>query len=315
LQAVADEAPHDLGLLSRVQVRSRRRARVRRIGALSGVAAAVALVVAGVTLLPGGARSSVRYTTPPDEFFMSGKALDLRFPWVVQGLPNGLTQDEVVLGRTVDTTSATWTRGGSGGEVALSITTGPRDLHGMLDQPTKVTAVTVRNHDDGRLACRPGTCELSWQERPGEWLDVYRDLGTAADASIPTLTVAAHLVRHEVVRHQALVMGAVPVGCRIGFVDAHSTLLTGSGVCERAAAVVYTGTIPTNLHGKAVDIAGHQGILLTQRGVLGNASDQKAFRAELHLDRGRVLEVLVPADHGWNEQLLRYFVEHLTLPA
>ncbi len=313
MAALADQAPTDAGLLARVQVRTQRRERARRVqwGVASVGLAAVA--AAAAVALPGAGSAGLEYgATSPDAFFESGADLAVRFPFTLGTLPRGVDANDISVYRDDELLTATWTYPPPNDSVALELLVGQRPLPTDGDPISRSETVTVRGHA-GELTCSDLTCALRWREAAGQWLRLS-GAGMTDDDVASLKAVAEGLQRLEYVRRPTGVLaGVVPRGCGLRGAGDSFLQLTGGPTCNRVSAQTYTGTSRTDRPGgRSVVIDGRPGLLSTY-GEPGSLLAPLSYRVTLDLGDGRALEVMVPQGTGWDEPLLRYFIEHLTV--
>lgn len=296
----ADGAPHDFGLLSRVQAQSARRTRARRLGVVATAAGLAGVLVVASQLTPSH-RSSLSVATDPSAFFTSGTELEIRFPFTVPSPPPGnklitAGEGQVTLSYTSNDTS-------------LEVSVGRHPVVTPLEAPANRSTATVHGRP-ATVDCAPGVCHVSWRAATGEnVLLSLRDYGASAPRPA-ALGRAQELQHREQVVRPVLAPGLVPKGCALAFADADSTLLYGEPQCD-VAVTLATATV--RHRGRPVTIAGYRGDY-RDRGAVGSDMATPADLVELDLGSGRLLELRLPDGAPWNDSLLEAFVKAVRLP-
>ena len=308
--AVADEAPLDTGLLSRVSVRARRRTRTRWVAAVAGVAGAAVLVVA-VAALGGGKPSSLDYAHDPATFFQDGSSLEIREPYVLQ-VPAALTARR--LDGTPDGFVLDWRTPAGARSAALTMSVSSRvgndqDVDSSQGAVTTETT-TVRGHQ-ASLRCNPYSCVVAWREAPSVFISVLYQPAAPADRR-DVVAIASTLRKQPVVATQHVVLARVPKGCRLAEVFPNATILTGSRDCQHVYASVLTSKTFT-INGKSIQVDGRDAVLGSY-GVAGDPLAPLSYRLQVELADGRVLEVMAPKQSGWDESLLVEFARSVHVP-
>ncbi len=322
MTARAQDAPDDLGLLSRVQAASARRTRVRRYGALGAALATVAGVALGASVLTDGKPAADRFADPTG-FLVDGRGRVAQFPLTPTYLHPRLS-DQVSL-NPLDAEgvygSATWQFPKVAGTGA------PQDMVTVLPSAPKefpgATSVTV-NGVPGRQSgdCGALTCTITWERDPQQVVQVYV-LAASGGAKEEAYRVAGGLVDRPIVVRQALVLGLVPDGdCVLqmprGFRDGTAaTSYNGDSRCRVGAVLEAVDTGPARPAGEAVVLGVRSGTLRetsiteTRNGV---PTMLPFWSVSFPVGDDRVLEVTVPRDSGWTRKALDRFVGAIELP-
>jgi|GEM_PF-6288867 len=298
--AVAQQAPDDLGLLSRVQVATKRRTRSRRVVVLAGgLAAATAVVAVGLNVLPGGRTHADRFADPTG-FLVDNRSAERAFPFTLSYLPAGVTGDPML-----DVYNNYGYAEFEPGGVRISYAAAPGSAKGI--------ATTV-DGKPGRLSCGgAGPCLLSWRRSATTYVTVQTD-STEAE----TRRIAEGLRDEPIIQKPKVVLGLLPaVGCHLSLITSSSTVynpIDGGQACPVSVEVLSRGDAETSVGPVTViadpaTIGGYTGKLV------GYASDIEQFwQATLDLGGGRRLVVRAPQGHGWDRGELDRFVRAIIVP-
>jgi len=297
---VAQGAPDDFGLLSRVQVATKRRTRSRRVVVLAGgLAAATAVVAVGLNILPGGRTHADRFADPTG-FLVDNRSAEKAFPFTPSYLPADVTGDPM-LDVYNNYGYADFVPGG----VAISYAAAPGSAKGI--------ATTV-DGKPGRLSCGgAGPCLLSWRRSATVHVTVQTD-STEAE----TRRIAEGLRDEPIIQKPKIVLGLLPAfGCHLSLITSSSTVynpIDGGQACPVSVEVLSRGDAETSVGPVTViddpaTIGGYTGKLV------GYASDTEQFwQATLDLGGGRRLVVRAPQGHGWDRGELDRFVRAIIVP-
>lgn len=296
--ALAEEAPGNDYLLTRVTARARRRTRARRVGMLAGAATAAAAVVL-VATVHQDRPSSLRYSHDPGDFFQDGSHLHLSVPLTLRPPADfgGPRLEGTPYGSTLS-----WNNRDHSAALTMSLsseTTDEQDVDPDLGPVTTATT-QVRGHA-ARLRCNPSSCAVVWRESPSLVVSILFQTSVHADRT-KVVDIAGTLRRAHLVVKQQLVLSLVPEDCRLAEATVEATVLTGPRDCEHVYASVLTGRRFT-ITGQHRLVDGRDAVIGSY-GVDGDPLAPLAFRMQLRLSDGRILEVMAPQHSHWDEDLL-----------
>lgn len=306
LAAVAEEAPSDLGLLSRVSSRALHRSRVRSIAAATAVAGGVAAAVVAMSL-HGGRSSTLDYAHDPGSFFVAGPG-PVSFPLTPGYLPPGIEAQPAVLERTPAGSSLTyWPQdGGVQGNLQVVVSAsrpGVEPQRQSTTRPTTHTGVSVHGRP-GVLSCDLAaiTCRLTYQQGDGHWVRVDRAGDRAATVAGETIAVADGLRDAPLQPTGQLRVGKAPRGCSVSRATALSIELSGRPDCRVRAAVVAALRYP----GTATRYGGRRALV--------QPSSDPSLRS-LIVEENADWSVAVAVPRSWDRPLVDAFVAALAVPA
>lgn len=302
---LADEAPHDLGLLSRVQAATSRRTRARRLSYVVSSLAAVALVAVGLTAMPFGEAKADRFTDPTG-FLVDNRGAEQRFPFTPSYLPSTVTGSVSldVYERYGDA------RYVGGAQLFLSFRLDS-------DQQALGDPVTV-NGRPGVARCAGGSCYVEWQRKPQQYVTV----ASSSLSQEEVLRIAEGLKDDPMVQRPRIVVGLLPPdGCHLNPVqpdvtsfnpvDSQKTCPVVVQLAATGSTVPPTGNAATVLESSA-RIGGYTGKLSEL--VDASLGGRHFFYAELAVPDGRTLVVTTPSDGRWDRDELDRFVRAIVLP-
>lgn len=329
MTAQAEQAPDDLGLLSRVQAAGARRTRVRRWTALGAVVATVAGVALGASVLTGGKPAADRFTDPTG-FLVDGRGLEYRLPFTPSplpeeyrlGIPDAIRQDGLLV--------FTWV-GKSGHLVVITVgSAAPASF-----RPGRETV----NGAPAQVGCdrERGVCGVSFLRAPGQFVTI----NTGRTVQEP-LALARNLLEQDLVLRPKIVLGLVPAhGCFLstprytGETNLQSTDRRPSSPCPVIVRVVDSDPSPdvelpaggapgVSQTRTRTTVGGYSATLYETTQVL-KPGDRRTenfpdgtyitWTVVIHLQDGRYLAVeYVPKRNGWNREELDRFVRAIIIP-
>jgi hypothetical protein len=302
---LADEAPHDLGLLSRVQAATSRRTRARRLSYVVSSLAAVALVAVGITAMPFGEARADRFTDPTG-FLVDNRGAEQRLPFTPTYFPAGASR--------IPQLDVFPTHGEAkylfGGPV---VTIRYAESYGItrLSNETSVDGIQAFEQ------CNASVCVLEWYRHPGQHVEISADLPLAE-----LHRIAEGLTDTPLVVKPTVVLGLLPAeGCHLNAPLPNGTTyndVDGSAACPVSVEVVPKGgtvNAPSSGSHSVVASRARIGDYDGTLSELGDAAGARAFwYAVLDVPDGRKLVVTTPSDGRWDRDELDRFVRAIVLP-
>jgi hypothetical protein len=302
---IAQDAPHDLGLLSRVQARMSRRRRGRRYAAAFVAAAVVGVVAVAASVLPGPHKAALKYDKSPEAYFVA-HTTDLTFPFTPTTLTPGAKMPPVVTVAEGGRLRLVWYPDGNGTQDDLDIAVSsaamsedPQHLSGGVEHQV----VTVRG-EQGLLACSDiYNCALSWHDAQGSFVRIVYLGSSLEQATARLLAVAEGLQVKPHATRLMLRVGLIPTGCTVKSVTQNRLEL--SGPAEQCH--VWVGLPPSMRYsGRPVTYGGRHGVE-----ALGDDKTQRqVFLTDAHL-RGETISVAVPIT--WQRNLIDAFTKAIVV--